>query len=51
VNVGNVYISDKEGLHFSLSLPRNVRSNSGECEFDSVSSLEGFYIANFCDTT
>ncbi|KAK2194656.1 bifunctional Sortilin [Babesia duncani] len=49
VEVGNVYISDASGLHFSLSLPNNIRAASGECEFDKVYSLEGVYIANFRD--
>jgi len=48
--VGNVYISDKEGTRFTLSLPNNVRSTSGDCEFDKVLSLEGVYMANFRDT-
>lgn len=47
--MGNVYISDAAGLRYSLSLPKNVRTSSGECEFDRVSSLEGIYIANFKD--
>eukprot|EP00922_Rhytidocystis_sp_ex-Travisia-forbesii_P011736 GHVS01017475.1.p1 GENE.GHVS01017475.1~~GHVS01017475.1.p1 ORF type:complete len:935 (+),score=103.33 GHVS01017475.1:271-3075(+) len=48
-NTGNVYISDATGLRYSLSLPNNVRTVSGECEFDKVLSLEGVYIANFKD--
>merc|ERR1719440_2383891 len=47
--VGNVYISDKDGVRFTLSLPNNVRSTSGDCEFDRVLSLEGIYIANLKD--
>lgn len=47
--VGNVYISDKDGVKFTLSLPNNVRSNSGDCEFDKVLSLDGVYLANFRD--
>jgi hypothetical protein len=47
--VGNVYISDKDGTRFTLSLPNNVRSTSGDCEFDKVLSLEGVYMANFRD--
>eukprot|EP00920_Eleutheroschizon_duboscqi_P010871 GHVT01025537.1.p1 GENE.GHVT01025537.1~~GHVT01025537.1.p1 ORF type:complete len:678 (-),score=147.34 GHVT01025537.1:1172-3205(-) len=46
---GNVYISDEKGLRYSLSLPNNVRTASGECEFDKVMSLEGVYLANFKD--
>ncbi|KAK1940266.1 putative sortilin [Babesia divergens] len=49
VEVGNIYISDASGLRYSLSLPNNIRSASGECEFDKVYSLEGVYIANFRD--
>ncbi|CDR95451.1 sortilin, putative [Babesia bigemina] len=49
IEVGNVYISDASGLRYSLSLPNNIRSASGECEFDKVYSLEGVYIANFRD--
>ncbi|GIX64149.1 sortilin [Babesia caballi] len=49
IEVGNVYISDAEGLRYSLSLPNNIRSASGECEFDKVYSLDGVYIANFRD--
>lgn len=45
-NVGNVYISDKQGTKFSLSLPNNVRTSSGDCEFDKMLSLEGIYMAN-----
>jgi len=50
-NVGNVYISDKEGTRFTLSLPNNVRSGSGDCEFDKVLNLEGVYLANFRDVS
>uniref|UniRef100_A0A0G4FQ72 VPS10 domain-containing protein n=1 Tax=Chromera velia CCMP2878 TaxID=1169474 RepID=A0A0G4FQ72_9ALVE len=46
---GNVYISDEKGVRYSLSLPANVRSTGGECEFDKVLSLDGVYIANFKD--
>lgn len=45
-NVGNVYISEKTGTKFSLSLPNNVRTTGGDCEFDKVMSLEGIYLAN-----
>mmetsp|Transcript_17253 Transcript_17253/g.60261 ORF Transcript_17253/g.60261 Transcript_17253/m.60261 type:complete len:875 (-) Transcript_17253:107-2731(-) len=48
-NVGNVYISDAQGVRYTLSLPNNVRSSHGECEFDKVLSLEGVYMANFKD--
>uniref|UniRef100_A0A0G4F4M6 VPS10 domain-containing protein n=1 Tax=Chromera velia CCMP2878 TaxID=1169474 RepID=A0A0G4F4M6_9ALVE len=46
---GNVYISDAAGFRYSLSLPSNIRSLSGECEFDKVLSMDGVYIANFKD--
>uniref|UniRef100_A0A7S0AB98 VPS10 domain-containing protein n=1 Tax=Pyrodinium bahamense TaxID=73915 RepID=A0A7S0AB98_9DINO len=47
---GNLYISDKEGVRYTLSLQNNVRGSSGDCEFDKVLSLEGVYMANFRDT-
>eukprot|EP00914_Ancora_sagittata_P014525 GHVO01028384.1.p1 GENE.GHVO01028384.1~~GHVO01028384.1.p1 ORF type:complete len:816 (-),score=140.45 GHVO01028384.1:141-2588(-) len=47
---GNVYVSDASGLRYSLSLAHNVRTASGECEFDKVHSLDGAYIANYKDT-
>lgn len=47
--VGNVYISDKEGVKFTLSLENNVRSGSGECEFDKMQGVDGVYMANFRD--
>ncbi|KAF8818378.1 putative sortilin [Cardiosporidium cionae] len=46
-DTGNVYVSDASGTHFSLSLPGNIRTATGECEFDKVMSLEGVYLANF----
>ncbi|CDI82483.1 sortilin, putative, partial [Eimeria acervulina] len=49
-DTGNVYISDGKGIRFSLSLPNNIRSGTGECEFDKVLSMEGVYIANFRDS-
>ncbi|EUD69404.1 hypothetical protein C922_00267 [Plasmodium inui San Antonio 1] len=49
MNTGNVYISDASGLNYSLSLPNNIRTSSGECEFDRILSLDGVYIANFLD--
>jgi len=48
-NVGNVYVSDQQGVRYTLSLPNNVRSSSGDSEFDKVRSLEGAYLANFKD--
>lgn len=47
ISVGNIYISDASGIRYALSLPKNIRTDSGECEFDRVSSLEGVYIANY----
>lgn len=47
--VGNVYVSDASGVRFTLSLPNNVRSTGGDCEFDKVLSMEGVYLANFKD--
>jgi len=47
--VGNLYISDKDGVRYTLSLQNNVRGSSGDCEFDRVLSLEGVYLANFRD--
>ncbi|PHJ19881.1 sortilin, partial [Cystoisospora suis] len=49
-DTGNVYISDAKGIRYSLSLPNNIRTSTGECEFDKVLSLEGVYLANFKDT-
>ncbi|CAG9473822.1 sortilin, putative [Plasmodium vivax] len=49
INTGNVYISDASGLNYTLSLPNNIRTSSGECEFDRILSLDGVYIANFLD--
>eukprot|EP00917_Polyrhabdina_sp_WS-2016_P005627 GHVP01012586.1.p1 GENE.GHVP01012586.1~~GHVP01012586.1.p1 ORF type:complete len:916 (+),score=151.78 GHVP01012586.1:372-3119(+) len=49
ISSGNVYVSDSDGIRFSLSLPKNVRTSAGECEYDRVMSLEGIYLANFKD--
>ena len=49
--VGNVYVSDAAGIRFALSLPGNLRSDSGECEFSKVLSMEGVYLANMWDQT
>lgn len=46
---GNIYISNYLGTRFALSLMNNVRTPTGECEFDRVMSLEGVYIANVKD--
>mmetsp|Transcript_14973 Transcript_14973/g.47169 ORF Transcript_14973/g.47169 Transcript_14973/m.47169 type:complete len:873 (+) Transcript_14973:76-2694(+) len=48
-NVGNIYVSDKDGVRYTLSLPNNVRGSNGNCEFDKVLHLEGVYLANFKD--
>ncbi|EEA07756.1 BNR/Asp-box repeat-containing protein [Cryptosporidium muris RN66] len=45
-NTGHIYISDKSGTRFALSLANNVRTKTGECEFDKVMSLDGVYLAN-----
>merc|ERR1719296_566673 len=50
-NVGNVYVSDEQGVRFTLSLANNVRSSGGDCEFDKVLCLEGVYLANFRDSS
>eukprot|EP00927_Polykrikos_kofoidii_P066198 TRINITY_DN61841_c0_g1_i1.p1 TRINITY_DN61841_c0_g1~~TRINITY_DN61841_c0_g1_i1.p1 ORF type:complete len:870 (-),score=172.66 TRINITY_DN61841_c0_g1_i1:108-2717(-) len=50
-HVGTVYVSDAEGVRYTISLPNNVRSANGECEFDKVVSMEGTYMANFLDIT
>eukprot|EP00413_Alexandrium_margalefii_P040988 CAMPEP_0204600826 /NCGR_PEP_ID=MMETSP0661-20131031/55668_1 /ASSEMBLY_ACC=CAM_ASM_000606 /TAXON_ID=109239 /ORGANISM="Alexandrium margalefi, Strain AMGDE01CS-322" /LENGTH=835 /DNA_ID=CAMNT_0051611661 /DNA_START=41 /DNA_END=2545 /DNA_ORIENTATION=- len=50
LGVGSLYISDKDGLRYTLSLQSNVRGSSGDCEFDKVLSLEGVYLANFRDS-
>lgn len=44
--VGDVYVSDKDGVRFSRSLPNNVRNSNGDCAFDKVLSLDGIYLAN-----
>eukprot|EP00923_Selenidium_pygospionis_P000302 GHVN01000620.1.p1 GENE.GHVN01000620.1~~GHVN01000620.1.p1 ORF type:complete len:860 (+),score=84.35 GHVN01000620.1:105-2684(+) len=46
-NTGSVYVSDATGSRYTLSLPGNFRTVTGECEFDKVQSLEGVYIANY----
>mmetsp|Transcript_24086 Transcript_24086/g.75500 ORF Transcript_24086/g.75500 Transcript_24086/m.75500 type:complete len:904 (+) Transcript_24086:63-2774(+) len=46
IRSGNVYISDKEGIRYTLSLANNVRGAGGDCEFDKVISLDGIYLAN-----
>lgn len=46
---GHIYISDQNGLHYSLSLPNNVRSYDHQCDFEKLNGLEGIYIANVID--
>ena len=43
---GNIYLSDAEGLRFSLSLRNNKRDASGRCDFEKVQGIEGIYITN-----
>lgn len=43
--LGDVYVSDRQGLNFSLALTGNVRS-MGICGFEKVKNLRGIYIAN-----
>eukprot|EP01069_Polyplicarium_translucidae_P004368 Polyplicarium_translucidae@DN2565_c0_g1_i1.p1 len=47
---GNIYVSDPRGLSYSLSLAHNVRTITGECEFDRVLSVDGVYISNYKET-
>ena len=46
---GNVYISNADGLNYTLSLPHNSREATGKCDFEKVEGLEGIYLANFID--
>ena len=43
---GHIYTSDIEGLKYSLSLKYNIRSPDNKCDFQSIESLEGVFIAN-----
>jgi len=43
---GNIYLSDSEGLRFSLSLRNNKRDAQGRCDFEKVQGIEGIYITN-----
>ena len=45
----NVYVSDYRGYEFSLSLMQNVRNQEGNCDFETISSNEGTFIANIYD--
>ena len=46
----NVYVSDYRGYEFSLSLMHNVRNIEGNCDFETIHSSEGTFIANIYDT-
>ena len=46
---GNVYISNADGLNYTLSLPHNSREATGKCDFEKIEGLEGIYLANFVD--
>ena len=48
-NYGHVYISDADGLRYSLSLKYNIHSSNGQCDFEKINSLEGLYISNIID--
>ena len=47
---GHVYISDENGIKYSLSLPHNVRSHDNQCDFEKVNGLDGIFIANAIDS-
>jgi len=44
-NLGDIYISDKTGANFTLSLANNI-CNKGLCAFEKVMNLNGIYVAN-----
>ena len=45
--LGNIYISDANGIKFSLSLEYNVHSKKlGKSDFSKAAGLEGVYISN-----
>lgn len=44
---GNIYLSDAEGLRFSLTLRNNKRDTQGRCDFEKMQGIEGVYISNF----
>ena len=46
----NVYVNDYRGYEFSLSLMHNVRNIEGNCDFETIHSSEGTFIANIYDT-
>ena len=41
---GNIYLSDAEGLRFSLSLRNNKRDAQGRCDFEKVQGLSLIHI-------
>ena len=41
-----LYLSDAEGLRFSLSLRNNKRDAQGRCDFEKLQGIEGIYITN-----
>jgi hypothetical protein len=45
-NWGNIYVSDRFGGNFSLSLRHNPRQQWGPCDFALVKGLEGIFLAN-----
>lgn len=48
---GNVYISDAQGLRYSLSLENNAKDiGEDACEIEKVTGLEGIFIANVYDS-
>ena len=49
VEVGHVYISGAQGIRFTKSLSNNVRSATGECDFDKAAGIDGIYVANQID--
>ena len=51
VEVGHVYISGEQGIRFTKSLSNNVRSATGECDFDKAWGIDGIYVWNQIDAT
>ena len=43
---GNIYLSDAEGLRFSLSMRDNRRDAQGRCDFEKMAGIEGVYVSN-----
>eukprot|EP00811_Abedinium_folium_P004162 NODE_1382_length_2498_cov_7.150148.p1 GENE.NODE_1382_length_2498_cov_7.150148~~NODE_1382_length_2498_cov_7.150148.p1 ORF type:complete len:770 (+),score=159.38 NODE_1382_length_2498_cov_7.150148:291-2312(+) len=46
VSTGRIFISDATGVQYSEALLNNVRSSTGDCEFDRLQGLPGVYMAN-----